>query len=79
MFQAAFQHLGKGLDLTDDELEILLAALFGRQGGDLILEFLPAFLRMTEPWLELGPIHQTILIGIDETADATFDLLCQRL
>jgi hypothetical protein len=79
LFQATFQRLGKRLNLNDNELEILPTALFGRQGAELIVKVLQTLLGLTKPWFELGPINQTILVGIDQTADAAFDLLCQRL
>jgi hypothetical protein len=60
-------------------LQILLAILLCHQDADLIVKVPQAFLSLSKPGFELGPIDQAILVGIEETADAAFDLLCQRL
>ena len=79
LLQAPFQELGKGLDLADDELEILLLVLRCGQDPDLIVEGLETFLGLPQPGFELRPIDQTLLIGIDQTAHTPLDLLEQGL
>jgi hypothetical protein len=77
VFQAALQHLREGLNLANDELEILETTLFARQRGDLAIEVLQTFLGVPEPRFPLGSINQPILVRIDQTAHASLDFLSQ--
>src|SRR5512135_2099759 len=69
LFQTLIHPLGEPLQLTDDQAKLLLRRLSFSLDPRLRLQLRQPFPRPKDPRFELGLLHQTVLVRVDQPGD----------